>query len=128
MSDPVRRKKVEDAAQALLMKRYEEDGWTVEDTRYGNSFDAKATKGGAVIYLEAKGTVTAGQSVIVTRGEVEWALGHPGECVMGVLSDIGFTEEGEVDSTSGTFGLYRWEPRDDDLDPRAYDWTPPEAM
>ncbi|WP_164745261.1 protein NO VEIN domain-containing protein [Georgenia faecalis] len=128
MRDPVLRKKVEDAAQDRLMKHYAKEGWEVVDTRYGNSFDARATKGNEVIYLEAKGTVTSGQSVIVTRGEVDWALNHPGQCVLGVLSDIRVTEDGAVDPNSGTFRLYRWEPRDDDLDPRAYGWTPSAPM
>jgi len=68
--------------------------------------------------------VKTGQSVIVTRREVQWARDHPGECVLGVLSDIRFTEDGEVDPDSGTFRLYPWDPDDDDLHPRDYDWTP----
>lgn len=124
MQDLAERKKVEDTAQERLMQHYRSLGWDVEDTRFGNSFDARATRGDERLYLEAKGTVTAGDSVIVSRREVEWALNHPGECVLGVLSGITFTPDGDVDSGSGTFEIFRWEPDDDELDARAFDWWP----
>lgn len=124
LRDPVLRKKVEDAAQTRLMEHYDSLDWEVEDKRFEEPFDAKATKDGRVLYLEAKGTVRAGDSVIVTRNEVRWAREHPGRCVLGVLSDIRFTAGGEVDPNSGTFRLFKWLPDDDELDPRHYDWSP----
>jgi hypothetical protein len=69
--DPVRRKKVEDAAQAMLMEHFRKDKWIVHDVRFGNPYDAIATKDGRRLWLEAKGTETSGASVIVTRNEVE---------------------------------------------------------
>lgn len=119
------RKEIEDLAQARLTKIYEDDGWTVDDLRHGNPFDAKATRADEVIYLEAKGTVTRGDRVIVTRGEVTWAREHPGECVMGVLAGLTLQQNGSVDPNSGTMWLYRWEPEEDDLDPLDYDFYPP---
>lgn len=119
------RKEIEDLAQARLTKIYEDDGWTVEDLRHGNPFDAKATRAGEVIYLEAKGTVTRGDRVVVTRGEVDWARKHAGECVMGVLAGITLQADGSVDPNSGTMRLYRWEPEEADLNPLDYDFYPP---
>lgn len=126
MQDSERRKLVEDAAQARLTRHYEDLGWTVDDTRFGNPFDACASRDDEILYLEAKGTVTAGGSVIVTRNEVAWALDHPGECVLGILSDIEFDDDGNLDDSNGTFRIFRWEPDDYELEARSYDWRPSE--
>ena len=122
------RKQIEDLAQDRLADHYSDNGWTVEDLRYGNPFDAKATKDGAVVYLEAKGTTTAGRCVIVTRNEVAFAREHPGQCVMGLVSGITLTAEGDVEPSSGKLVIYAWEPGDDDLDPLTYDFYPPESL
>lgn len=120
--DPVRRKKIEDAAQDRLMARYRADGWEVVDTRVGHPYDARAIKGEVVTYLEAKGTTTDGETVIVTRNEVAWAREHPGECVIGVWSGIEFDADDEVRPESGAFRVFDWAPMPDDLEPIEYDW------
>jgi hypothetical protein len=122
--DPVRRKKVEGAAQDRLMDHYRAQGWRVKDTRHGNPYDATATEDGRTLWLEAKGTETAGTKVIVTRGEVEWARDHLGDCVLGILSDVAFLPNGEVDPTTGTFRIFDWNPDAGRLEPRDYDFTP----
>jgi hypothetical protein len=126
--DAILRKQIEDLAQDRLTALYDEDGWDVEDLRYGNPFDAKATKDGEVIYLEAKGTTTAGERVIVTRNEVAFAREHPGECVMGIVAGIQLDGDGNVDRASGELRLYVWEPDEDDLVPLDYDFYPPEEQ
>lgn len=127
--DKERRKKVEDAAQARLEQHFRNQRWDVKDVRYGNSYDATATKAGEpILYLEAKGTETAGASVIVSRGEVNWARDHPGQCVLGILSDVRFLPSGEVDPNSGIFHVYDWNPGEGELAPREYDWTPADSL
>lgn len=121
-------KQIEDVAQQRLMDYYSSRGWDVEDMRVGNSFDARATKGDEVIYLEAKGTVTAGEKVIVTRKEVAFARDHPGKCIMGVVSSIELTNDKVVDPASGILRLYPWEAREEDLCPLSYDFYPPEGL
>lgn len=120
------RKEIEDLAQERLMDVYRNDGWTVQDLRFGNPFDAKATKDRETLYLEAKGTVTSGERVIVTRGEVAWANEHPEECIIGVLSEITIDANGSVDPTSGVLRQYLWDPEDDDLVPIDFDFYPPD--
>ncbi len=84
--------------------------------RYGNSFDAIATKPDELpLYLEAKGTETAGASVIVSKGEVNWARNNPNQCVLGILSNVSFLTTGEVDPHSGTFRLLQWNPDEGEL-------------
>lgn len=127
MTDHERRVKIENAAQDRLMERYRDEGFNVVDMRVGNSFDARATRGDEVVYLEAKGTTTGGESVIVTRGEVAWARMHPGQCVLGVLSGVRFDAAEEVDPSSGSLDLFDWLPDDDELEPRQFDWSPSET-
>lgn len=118
------RGQLEDLAQAQLTQFYEADGWHVEDLRVGNPFDAKATHpDGRVLYLEAKGTTTQGERVIVTRGEVKFAREHPEQCVIGILSGIKI-EQGKLDLQSGTLRRYPWDPTDEELDPLQYDFWP----
>lgn len=125
MSDAEQRRAIEDVAQERLMAHFRALGWSVEDTHLNSPFDARATKGGAVQFLEAKGTTTAGETVLVTPGEVRWAREHPGQCVMGIVSDIVVSDGGVVESSSGTLRLVDWVPDDGDLQPTQFEWTPP---
>jgi hypothetical protein len=118
------RRAIEDAAQDRLMRLDRDDGWTVTDTRQNRPYDAVAVRGTEQIYLEAKGTQSAGQSVIVTRNEVDHARRHPGQCWIGVWSGIRFKDE-HVDPEAGTFRVVPFEPDDRDLRPRDYDWALP---
>ncbi|WP_185444504.1 protein NO VEIN domain-containing protein [Kribbella qitaiheensis] len=123
--DPLRRKQVEDLAQARLEKHYRDKNWIVEDVRYGHPYDAVAVKDAAVLFLEAKGTESTGSSVLVTRGEVDHARQHPGQCILGILSDIQFLSNGEVDPRSGNFRIMPFTPDSGELIPTGYSWTPP---
>lgn len=118
------RREIEDLAQERLTTFFEDAGWTVEDCRHGNPFDARAVRNGVVRYLEAKGTTTPGERVIVTRGEVNWARSHRGECVMGVLAGIVVTADASVDTSSGTLSVFDWLPDEDQLEPIEYDFYP----
>ena len=124
-TDPVRRKKIEDAAQDRLMQHYRDLGWEVLDTRYGNPFDAVAAKGDARIYLEAKGTQSPGNAVFLTRGEVEHARTNNGQCVLGIWASMRFDENDEVDPRAGTFRIMTFSPCDEHLTPIQYEYRLP---
>jgi Domain of unknown function (DUF3883) len=124
-SDAVRRAAVEDHAQAMLEEHYRNDGWTVQDTRYGNPYDATATKAGRTLYLEAKGTESIGTTVEVTKGEVNHAKNNPGQCVMGIVSGIAIQADGtSAQPGTGMLHLYDWDPSAGTLTPTRFDWTP----
>lgn len=125
--DPEMRKAIEDAAQNRLMESYRQRGWDVTDTRLGNPYDAVAVKGSEVIYLEAKGTQSRGETVIVTRNEVLHARQHPGQCRIGVWSGMAFTPDGKVDPDAGVFTELPFAPNDQDLQARDFDWTLPRS-
>ncbi|HSY69229.1 MAG TPA: DUF3883 domain-containing protein [Edaphobacter sp.] len=126
LMDAARRKKIENAAQNLLMEYYRDEGWTVTDTRYGNPFDAVAQKGADLLYLEAKGTRSDGRKVSVTRSEVDYARANSGLCMMGIWAGIEFDSNDEVDPLSGWFNIIPFDPNDDDLIPLSYEWSPPD--
>lgn len=127
LQDAERRKKIEDAAQDRLTRHYEDLGYDVEDVRYKGPYDAIATRHGETLYLEAKGTTTPGDTVIVTRNEVAWARNHPDQCVIGIWAGIQFNPEGSVAPEAGTFTVHPWDPNTGALTPRDHDWTPPVA-
>ncbi|MGO4650231.1 DUF3883 domain-containing protein [Arthrobacter sp. 2RAF22] len=118
------RKAVENAAQDRLMGYYRDRGWTVTDTRHNRPYDAEAVKGAEQIYLEAKGTQSIGDTVIVTRNEVSHARQYPGLCRMGVWSGMRITD-GVVDPDVGSFRILPFSPDDGRFRPRGFDWTLP---
>ncbi|PRZ08601.1 uncharacterized protein DUF3883 [Isoptericola sp. CG 20/1183] len=119
------RMSVENYAQELVEEHFRQDGWEVEDTRIGHPYDAVARRDGEIRYLEAKGTQGNGQKVMVTAGEVQFAIDHPGRCVMGVVSQIALGADGEVVAGSGLLEVFDWNPDEGDLFPVTLRWTPP---
>ncbi|MDP9885383.1 hypothetical protein J2W21_002905 [Sinomonas atrocyanea] len=122
--DAAVRREIEDAAQDRLMNYYRDEGWTVTDTRQNRPYDAVAMRGTEKIFLEAKGTQSRGTSVIVTRNEVDHARQHPGRCRIGVWSGMRMVD-GKVDLEAGRFDIIDFDPHDQELRPRDFDWTLP---
>ncbi|OKA11905.1 hypothetical protein BS618_26195 [Rhodococcus erythropolis] len=121
------RLKVETAAQERLMDDFRSRGWQVADTHLGHPYDAVATKDDRVLFLEAKGTQSAGAAVLVTRGEVAHAQAYPGQCFMGIWSGIQFDERGNVHPDSGNFRVLPFDPGTGQLTVITYEWTPCES-
>jgi hypothetical protein len=107
------------------MQHYRDLGWRVTDTRYGNPFDAVATKGQERIYLEAKGTQSPGETVFLTRGEVEHARANGGLCILGIWASMQFDANDEIDPLTGTFRIMAFNPHDDHLLPIQYEYRLP---
>ncbi|MGW5924268.1 hypothetical protein ACWFPY_35205 [Nocardia fluminea] len=122
VADAERRRLIENEAQDLLMAHYRMLGWTVVDTRYSGPYDAVATKGPVTVYLEAKGTQSTGDSVSVTRGEVDHARRNHGRCVMGILSGVRFDSAGQLVESSGTFRVIPFDPDSGILTPIDFIW------
>lgn len=117
------RREIEDLAQQRLMDHFVAQGWEVEDTRVGHPYDAVARRGGEVWYLEAKGTTSAGASVLVTRNEVAFAAANPGRCVIGIVSEIAVVD-GHVVAGSGDLAVYDWFGDEEDLEALQYAYRP----
>ncbi|MDR6558296.1 hypothetical protein J2809_002666 [Arthrobacter pascens] len=106
------------------MLHYRDCGWTVTDTRQNRPYDAVAVLDAERVYLEAKGTRSRGDSVIVTRNEVDHARQYPGRCVMGAWSGMRFVY-GAVDPGAGIRRIRPFNPDDGQLLPRDFDRTLP---
>jgi hypothetical protein len=107
------------------MQHFRDLGWRTTDTRYGNPFDAVATRDDERLYLEAKGTQSPGETVFLTRGEVEHARANGGQCVLGLWASMRFDSNGEIDRAAGTFRVIAFDPRDEHLIPTQYEYRLP---
>lgn len=123
-ADVDERRKVELAAQERLAAHYRALGWRVCDTHLNSPYDLLATRGDETLYLEAKGTRSAGETVLVTRGEVEHARMHPSECFMGIWSGIVLDENDEVRPDCGEFRVIPFDPDLGLLVVVGYQWRP----
>lgn len=114
---------VERHAMAVAMKTLEAEGWNVTDMSAFESFDLLCRRNDAKAYAEVKGTIGAGERVIVTRAEVEFARAHEGSMVLVVVSNMELSrnEEGRLIASNGLPAIHRnWVPQPSDLDPIAY--------
>lgn len=76
-------------------------GYKVTDMSASCPYDYAAEKGTDVIYIEVKGTSTAGERVILTYGEVEHARAHRGQMVLFILRNVQVTGTPENPVASG---------------------------
>jgi hypothetical protein len=95
----IARKKIEDLAMASAKAYFEAQGYVVE-TR-GKPFDLLCARGSETIYVEVKGTTTAGCNVLLTPNEVGFARDHSDSMVLYILSEILVEGTGEVVTTRG---------------------------
>lgn len=124
--DPALRRAIEDYAQEALMRWYVQDGYQVHDTRATRPYDAVATRGDRTLFLEAKGTQSARVEVEVTAGEIRHVRTHPGECVLGVVTEIVISADGVP--SGGVLHLFEpWAAEDATLTALTYRHAPSPA-
>jgi hypothetical protein len=124
--DPALRRAIEDYAQEALMRWYVQHGYQVHDTRAARPYDAVATRGDRTLFLEAKGTQSARVEVDVTAGEVRHVRTHPGECVLGVVTEIVIGADGVL--SGGVLRLFEpWGAEDATLTAVTYRHAPSPA-
>ncbi|MBD9699553.1 DUF3883 domain-containing protein [Flavimobilis sp. GY10621] len=121
--DAALRREIEDLAQQRLTDHFVAQGWEVADRRVGHPYDAIAMRDGEVCYLEAKGTTSSGESVLVTRNEVAFAAANPRQCVMGIVANIEVVD-GHVVPHSGDLVIYDWFGEEEDLEAMQYAYHP----
>lgn len=100
-----------------------EEGWSVEDTSYGNPYDYLCIKGDERLYVEVKGTTSDGSQVILTRNEVAHHRAHFPATALFVVCLIQLIGAG-TDSPSAVGGKVQryqpWAPSDESLQPISY--------
>ncbi|HEY4210641.1 MAG TPA: DUF3427 domain-containing protein [Steroidobacteraceae bacterium] len=112
---------VKEATEQLAMeaakRHYISLGFDVDDVHKYKSYDLVVTKDGKARRVEVKGTQSAGESVELTRGEVEAARAGPEPTDLFVWCEITITrEEGVAKASGGAMRLISgWQPLDTDL-------------
>jgi hypothetical protein len=112
------RAKVELHAMKVVEQHYRDAGYEVEI--HGRPFDLLCRRGRKELRVEVKGTTGEGRSVLVTNGEVESARVHDTE--MFIVSDIKLTSAG---ACGGREQFFRWNPTDDELQAKVFQYTVP---
>ena len=118
------RKAIEEASMQAARTHFENEGFEVEDRSANNPYDLLCRRDGERLYVEVKGTTTSGQSVHLTRGEVEHARSHQGEAALFVVKNMELVEsEDNLEARGGEQLIrYPWHPEEDALTPTRYDY------
>ncbi|MFJ2775305.1 DUF3883 domain-containing protein [Kitasatospora sp. NPDC087315] len=128
ISDPKKRKAIEEHAVAAARLHYELRGWQVEEL--GKPYDLRCTRPGAEKHVEVKGTTGAPTSVELTINEVEHARNPAHDVDLFVVSDIKVTTTADPYTTEGGTSLLieNWVPDDADLKPRRFEYFVPQDV
>lgn len=111
---------LEGEAMRVAKVHFEKEGFTVLDEHVGHPYDLRCTRGTITRYVEVKGTSSEGRSVLVTRGEVQFAREHTADSVLFVCHSLR-VEAGKV--SGGVVEIESpWDPSDDSLDPTGYSY------
>jgi hypothetical protein len=114
------RKAIEDHAVEIAKAHYVGKGYTVEIK--GKPYDLDCSGDGGKIYVEVKGTQTAGGEVFLTRGEVKFARLNKAEMALFVVYGVQVDTNTEPPKASGgATRIYEpWDVESGELEPLAY--------
>lgn len=87
------RKAVEEHAMAMAIHHFRALGYLVEDTSQTRPYDLVATRGDESLYVEVKGTTSAGTDVFLTKNEVAHARSHREQSVLFIVHGISVAAE-----------------------------------
>lgn len=106
LSGPERRA-VELRAMHVAQVELEQAGWAVSDVSQYRPYDLHCTKDAAELRVEAKGTTSSGETILLTPGEVRHAREHPDVLALAVVAEIELSHdaEGEPVATDGVLEL-----------------------
>ena len=108
------RKAIEDYSMASAKKYFKKQGWFVEDVSARRSYDLLCTKPSKEQHVEVKGTTTTGQTIILTRSEVEHARDSRNSCTIFILHNIKLMKG---KASGGKIIISPWRPKTDHLTP-----------
>ena len=119
---PAVRKAVEAYAMEKATTRFERDGYTVRDVSNRESYDLSCTRGDEVLHVEVKGTQTAGDKILLTRGEVRLARKKSPHTALFVAHSVAVVEDGGKPRVSGGGSriIRPWNPTSAMLKPLVY--------
>jgi hypothetical protein len=125
-ASPAVRRAIELHAMQAAIEHYTEQDWSVENVSAFCAYDLHCERDDRVLRVEVKGTTSAGERVLLTRNEVAQAKAEYPNTALFILADVAVTKEADG-SPSARGGravvLEPWMPRDEDLEPIAFEYT-----
>ncbi|MGW5053735.1 protein NO VEIN domain-containing protein [Actinokineospora sp. NPDC004072] len=99
-------------------------GWDVEDVGATRSYDIDATRGEEHLFVEVKGTTSAGEEVVLTRREVELMTDEYPHTMLIVVHGIELDRSGETPvARGGVLDVYHpWRVEPERLTPISYQY------
>ncbi len=119
--NPVLREAIAERAVEAARRYYEKLGYKVSE--HGRPFDLECRKRGAVLYVEVKGTQTAGEEIFLTRNEFKFSQKHPMELFL--LHSVHASKKARSPLVSGGKRLIirPWKPTPAALTPLVYSYS-----
>jgi hypothetical protein len=93
---------VEDYAMGLAKRFFQKHHYTVDDTHRTRPYDLLCNKGRKSLFVEVKGTESAGRKVILTRNEVRHLRRHFGQCILFVVHSIRVRKRKGISLSAGS--------------------------
>lgn len=126
VTDTETRTAVERHAVRRVSRELESIGFAVRDVGATKSWDLEATRGGAALRVEVKGSSTASRKVHLTRNEVQNAQSGEVDTALAIVSDIAV--DADNNCSGGSLRVFlNWTPRDDDLAATDFDYLVPQG-
>lgn len=119
-SDVEVRLMIEARAMTICKKHYSNNGYDVEDVSANRPYDFLIKKNGESRFVEVKGTQTAGDTIVLTKNEVELSHAHGDKMVLFVVHSIVMNKK-TVKQGSGVVTIIDpWRVNDDKLTPISF--------
>jgi hypothetical protein len=123
--DSKTRKAIEDYAMEAATKHFTSLGYSVEDHHKDHPYDLLCLKKKERLHVEAKGTVTRGDGLILTSGEVTFARAHKNQMGLFILHSIKVSSDGKPSSGQRRV-IVPWVVDEGELRPMAFKYDVPE--
>ena len=120
------RKAIEKRAVAVATDHLKGEGWTVKDVGATKPFDLLCQRTGAPdLMVEVKGTTSPGDSVVLTRGEVEAQAGFYPNNALALVTGVQLKSAGKsVSATGGKLRIiHPWQIMESDLTVISYQYS-----
>jgi hypothetical protein len=127
-ASPAVRRAIELHAMQAAIEHYTEQDWSVEDVSTFCAYDLHCERDDRVLRVEVKGTTSAGERVLLTRNEVAEAKAKYPSTALFILAEVTLIKEADDKPTARggrTIVKEPWVPRDEDLEPIAYEYRVP---
>jgi hypothetical protein len=122
--DSKTRKAIEDYAMEAATRHFTSLGYTVEDHQKDHPYDLFCLKKKVRLHVEVKGTVTCGNGIILTSGEVKFARSHKGEMGLFILHSIQVSANGKLTNGKKKV-IVPWDVDEGKLKPIAFNYEVP---